>query len=98
MYYTDSTKMGTKRVFSFQQKQNYIFLQYIRAVTLISPKYKSSKGFAISMRMQIFRVKKPSCKILKTKNCVPFEVQYTSNIEHQQITSAKYTGLMLRAR
>ena len=30
--------------------------------------------------MQIFRVKKPSCKILKTKNCVPFEVQYTSNI------------------
>ena len=31
------------------------------------------------MRMQIFRVKKPSSKILKTKNCVPFEVQYTSN-------------------
>ena len=30
------------------------------------------------MRMQIFRVEKPSCKILKTKNCVPFEVQYTS--------------------
>ena len=30
------------------------------------------------MRMHIFRVKKPSCKILKTKNCVPFEVQYTS--------------------
>ena len=26
-----------------------------------------------------FRVKKPSCKILKTKNCVPFEVQYTSS-------------------
>ena len=26
--------------------------------------------------MQIFRVKKPSCKILKTKNCAPFEVQY----------------------
>ena len=32
------------------------------------------------MRMQIFRVKKPSRKILKTKNCVPFEVQYYSNI------------------
>ena len=31
------------------------------------------------MRMQIFRVKKPSCKIFKTKNCVPFEVQYYSN-------------------
>ena len=31
------------------------------------------------MRMQIFRVKKPSCKIFKTKNCVPFEVQYTSS-------------------
>ena len=30
--------------------------------------------------MQIFSVKKPSCKILKTKNCVPFEVQYTSTI------------------
>ena len=30
--------------------------------------------------MQIFRVKKPSCKILKTKNCVPFEVQFTSSI------------------
>ena len=29
------------------------------------------------MRMQIFRVKKPLCKILKTKNCVTFEVQYT---------------------
>ena len=29
------------------------------------------------MHMQIFRVKKPSCKILKTKNCVPFEVQNT---------------------
>ena len=29
--------------------------------------------------MQIFRVKKLSCKILKTKSCVPFEVQYTSN-------------------
>ena len=28
--------------------------------------------------MQIFRVEKPSCTILKTKNCVPFEVQYTS--------------------
>ena len=26
-----------------------------------------------------FRVKKHSCKILKTKNCVPFEVQYYSN-------------------
>ena len=31
------------------------------------------------MRMQTFRVKKPSCKILKTKNCVPFEVQYISS-------------------
>ena len=29
------------------------------------------------MRMQVFRVKKPSCKIQKTKHCVPFEVQYT---------------------
>ena len=37
--------------------------------------------------MQIFRVKNPSCKILKTKNCVPFEVQYTSseNIAFLQI-------------
>ena len=32
------------------------------------------------MRMQIFRMKKPSCKILKTKNCVPFKVQYTSTV------------------
>ena len=32
------------------------------------------------MRLKIFRVKKPSCKILKTKNCVPFEVQYTSKL------------------
>ena len=31
------------------------------------------------MRMQIFRVKKLSCKISKTKNCVPFEVKYTSS-------------------
>ena len=29
-------KKGTKRVFSFQQKQSYLFLQDIRAVTLIS--------------------------------------------------------------
>ena len=28
--------MGTKRVFSFQQKPSYLFLQDIRAVTLIS--------------------------------------------------------------
>ena len=33
----------------------------------------------IYMRVQIFRVKKPSCKILKTKNCVPFEVQSYSS-------------------
>ena len=32
------------------------------------------------MHMQIFRVKRPSCKILKTKNCGPFEVQYTSSV------------------
>ena len=32
------------------------------------------------MRMQVFKVKKPSCKILKTKNCFPFEVQYTSSL------------------
>ena len=32
------------------------------------------------MRMQIFRVKKCSCKILKTKNCVLFEVQYYSKL------------------
>ena len=32
------------------------------------------------MRMQIYRVKKPSCKILKTKNCVPFEKQYYSTV------------------
>ena len=36
VYCTDSTKMGTKRVFSFQQKLSYVFLQDIRAVTLIS--------------------------------------------------------------
>ena len=29
--------------------------------------------------MQVFKVKEHSCKILKTKNCVPFEVQYSSN-------------------
>ena len=31
------------------------------------------------MHMQIFRVKKPSCKFLKMKNWVPFEVQYTNS-------------------
>ena len=30
--------------------------------------------------MQTFNVKLLICKILKTKNCVPFEVQYYSNI------------------
>ena len=37
------------------------------------------------MRIQIFRVKKPSCKILKTKICVPFEVQYYSSQFWQSI-------------
>ena len=32
------------------------------------------------MRMQIFGVKNRLCEILKTKNCVPFEVQNTSSI------------------
>ena len=35
------------------------------------------------MRMQIFRVMKPLCTILKTKNCVPFEVQYYTCIERR---------------
>ena len=35
VYCTDSIKMGTKRVFSFQQKLSYLFLQDIRAVRLI---------------------------------------------------------------
>ena len=29
--------------------------------------------------MQTFSVKQLVCKILKTKNCVPFELQYYSN-------------------
>ena len=32
-----------------------------------------------SMPMQTLSVKLLSCKILKTNNCVPFEVQYYSN-------------------
>ena len=36
VYCTDSTKMGTKRVFSFQQKLSYLSLQDIRAVRLVS--------------------------------------------------------------
>ena len=35
-------------------------------------------GFAISMTMQTLSVKLLSFKILKTKNCVTFEVQYYS--------------------
>ena len=34
----------------------------------------------MSMRMQTFSVKLHVCKILKTKNCVPFEVQYYSRV------------------
>ena len=41
-------------------------------------------------------MKKPSCKILKTKNCVPFEVQYTSSVLlsncKQSITSPSLLG------
>ena len=46
--------------------------------------------------MQIFRVKKLSCKILKTENCVPFEVQYTSTLSFHYIYEfgAKF-GLLL---
>ena len=36
VYSTDSTKMGTKRVFLFQQQLSYLFLQDIRTVALIS--------------------------------------------------------------
>ena len=36
LYFTDSTKMGTERVFSYLQKLSYIFLQDTRAVKLIS--------------------------------------------------------------
>ena len=32
------------------------------------------------MHMQIFRVKNSSFENLKTKNCVPFEVQYYSSL------------------
>ena len=45
------------------------------------------------MRMQVFRVMKPSRKILKTKNCVPFEVQYTSNISLVRPITSKYNLL-----
>ena len=37
------------------------------------------------MHMQIFKVKKPLCKILKAKNCVPFEVQYYSTVVRQEM-------------
>ena len=33
------------------------------------------------MRIQTFSVKYFVCKIIKTKNCVPFEVQYYSSCE-----------------
>ena len=78
MYHTDSTKMGTKRVFSFQQKLSYSFLQDIRAVRLISfsAKIEILLGFCyIYAHANLYACK---FKILKTKNCVPFEVQYTS--------------------
>ena len=39
--------------------------------------------------MQICRVTKPLCEILKTKTCIPFEVQYTSN-EPQWKTENRY--------
>ena len=43
------------------------------------------------MRMQNFAVKKPTCNILKTKNFVPFEVQYTSTTGHvlQNVQNSK---------
>ena len=47
------------------------------------------------MRMQIFRVKKSSCKILKTKNCVPFEVQYTNRPGFAKATHVKIKGRTL---
>ena len=36
VYCTDSIKMGTERVFSYQQKLSYLLLQDIRALKLIS--------------------------------------------------------------
>ena len=36
VYCTDSTQMGTKRVFSSQQKLSYLLLQDFKAVRLIS--------------------------------------------------------------
>ena len=41
---------------------------------------------------KFFRVKKPSCKILKTKNCVPFEVQYTSSSLFMHMAKTCLTG------
>ena len=51
------------------------------------------------MRMQIFRVKKPSCKILKTKTCVPFEVQYISrafSLDNFLLLFCKYVRYILK--
>ena len=36
VYFTDSTKMGTERVFSYHQNLSYLFLQDIRAIKLKS--------------------------------------------------------------
>ena len=35
LHFTDSTKMGTERVFSYKQKLSYLFLQDVGAVKMI---------------------------------------------------------------
>ena len=47
------------------------------------------------MHMHIFWVKKPSCKILKTKSCVPLEVQYYSKKDTDLLKSLHVGALSL---
>ena len=74
LYCMDSTKIGTKRVFSFQQKLSYLFLQDIRAPQLKLVKvllYLYACNFYGLTYLRVFK---------KTKICVPFEVQYCSSV------------------
>ena len=89
--------MGTKRYFIPTKKNKlFIFTRY-RSKKIdhhSPPKFKSSYSFALSMRMEIFRVKIPSCKILKTKNCVPFELKYYNNQYFWDRTSTNNSPLL----
>ena len=68
-------------IFMLTKTKLFILTRYqSRKIDINLPKnFNLVRVLLFFMRMQTFSVRLHLCKILKTKDCVPFEVQYTSN-------------------